>query len=148
MQVVKGDLFKSGERIIAHGCNCVGLMGAGVAAIVRNQHPVAYKRYLAAINAGVFNIGYAQFVLDEDNDRCIYNLATQHQPGKNATEWGVYLSFCNMLEHAKANHVTRIALPKIGSGIGGLDWDKQVIPSILAAKRDTRTTVELVVYEL
>jgi len=148
MQIIKGDLFNSGERVIAHGCNCVGVMGAGVAKIVKANHPIVFEKYQRAIDAKVFNLGYAQFVVDQENDMCVYNLATQRQPGADGSTWGIYLAFCNMFEHAASNNITRIAIPKLGSGIARLDWEKQVVPQILAAKRDTRTTVEVVVYEL
>lgn len=143
----KGDLFASGERVIAHGCNCMGVMGAGVAKVVATKYPLAKRKYKAAVSAGVFNLGYAQFVLDEENDICIYNLATQKQPGKNATKWGVYLAFSNMYEHAAANNVTRIAIPKIGSGIGGMDWD-DVVEMINLAWLGSKYEIQIVVYEL
>jgi len=143
----QGDLFSSGERVIAHGCNCVGVMGKGVAKLVATKYPLAKKKYQAAIKAKVFNLGYAQFVLDEENDICIYNLGTQKQPGPDATKWGIFLAFCNMYEHAHANNITRIAIPKIGSGIGGLDWD-DVLEMINLAWLGSKYDIQIVVYEL
>lgn len=143
----KGDLFTSGERVIAHGCNCIGVMGAGVAKIVANKYPLAKRKYKAAVNAKVFNLGYAQFVLDEENDICIYNLATQKQPGANASKWGIFLAFSNMFEHANANNITRIAIPKIGSGIGGMKWD-DVVEMINLAWLGAKYEIQIVVYEL
>lgn len=143
----KGDLFTSGERVIAHGCNCVGVMGKGVAKIVATKFPLVKKKYKTAVNAGVFNLGYAQFVLDEENDICVYNLATQKQPGANASKWGVFLAFANMFEHAAANNITRIAIPKIGTGIGGMQWD-DVLDAIDMARLGGRYPITIAVYEL
>ena len=147
---VQGDLFNSGERVIAHGCNTVGVMGAGVAKIVRSKSEQAYKRYKAVCDARVFHLGYAQFVTDEEIDLCIYNLATQIAPGPDATSWGIFLSFCNMLEHAKSIGIKRIAIPRIGSGIGGLDWMTECLPAITDAivQTDSDGKVEIVEYHL
>lgn len=144
-----GDLFDPKNKVIAHGCNCIGVMGAGVAKLVKEKHPIAFDKYKRAIDARVFNIGYAQFVVDEENDRAIYNLATQRNMGDDATLWGCYLSFCNMLEHAKGNNVTKIHVPQIGAGIGGLEWDNvQVMLNLALEETGTQQTVEVTVVVL
>ena len=120
----QGDLFDSRNKVIGQGCNCVGLMGAGVAKIVRDRHPIAFEKYKRAIEAGVYVPGYAQFVIDHENDRCIYNLATQNQPGADAQLNWIFLAVANMFSHAMANGISHIAIPRIGSGIGGLRWEE------------------------
>ena len=142
-----GDIFASGERVIAHGCNCVGVMGKGFAKEIATRHPVAKRKYLLAVKAGVFNLGYAQYVVDDKSDMCIYNLATQKQPGANGSLWGVFLAFSNLFEHAAANNISRIALPKIGTGIAGLAWG-DVLDKIDLARMGSRYPIHLAVYEL
>lgn len=144
----RGDLFASDERVIAHGCNCQGVMGAGVALIVAQRYPIVKKKYKAAVNAGVFNLGYAQFVLDEENDRGVYNLATQKQAGPNGSRWGVFIAFANMFEHAAANNIVRIGMPRIGCGIAKLDWDNDVLPMIELARDGSKYPIHLAVYDL
>lgn len=46
MNVVEMDLFDVTEGIIAHQVNCQGVMGSGVAAIVRKKYPRAYEEYV------------------------------------------------------------------------------------------------------
>lgn len=46
MQVIEQDLFDVTEGIIAHQVNCQGVMGSGVAAIVRKKYPEAYEAYV------------------------------------------------------------------------------------------------------
>ena len=41
----EGDLFESSYKILIHGCNDRGVMGSGVALIVREKYPKAYKTY-------------------------------------------------------------------------------------------------------
>jgi O-acetyl-ADP-ribose deacetylase (regulator of RNase III) len=46
MQVIEQDLFDVTGGIIAHQVNCQGVMGSGVAAIVRRKYPQAYDSYV------------------------------------------------------------------------------------------------------
>ena len=47
-KIINGDLFANVDRgLIVHGCNAQGVMGSGVAAIVRGRWPEAYDRYIA-----------------------------------------------------------------------------------------------------
>lgn len=39
-----GDLLAQ-RGILVHGCNCMGVMGAGVADLIRRKYPAAYKAY-------------------------------------------------------------------------------------------------------
>jgi O-acetyl-ADP-ribose deacetylase (regulator of RNase III) len=41
----KGDLFDAPEKVILHGCNAQGVMGAGVALGVRTRYPDAFREY-------------------------------------------------------------------------------------------------------
>jgi O-acetyl-ADP-ribose deacetylase (regulator of RNase III) len=123
-------------------------MGLGVAKEVATRYPTVKKKYKAACNAGVFNLGYAQFVLDEENDQAVYNLATQKQAGPNGSRWGVFLAFANMFEHAAANNIVRIAIPRIGCGIAKLDWNEDVLPMIELARDGSKYPIHIAVYDL
>lgn len=47
MQEHKGNLLEGVKRgIIVHGCNCLGVMGAGFAAAVRNMYPDVEHAYV------------------------------------------------------------------------------------------------------
>lgn len=45
MNVVNGDLLSVTRGIIVHGCNCQGVMGAGLAWSIRNKWPSVYAAY-------------------------------------------------------------------------------------------------------
>lgn len=145
---VKGDLFAANERAIAHGCNCHGVMGAGVAKIVREKYHTAFLYYRQAVSQGWFYPGVAQPCrVDHDNGEVttVYNLATQNAPGANAKYHFVEQAMRNMKEHMFFVGNKRIAMPKIGAGIGGLDWNRveTIIDGVFA-----RDTFDVVVYSL
>jgi O-acetyl-ADP-ribose deacetylase (regulator of RNase III) len=52
-----GDLLKSGEPVIAHGCNTHGVMGAGIAKQVAFMYPDAYQQYRKACHNRSFRVG-------------------------------------------------------------------------------------------
>lgn len=148
-----GDLMEADEIALAHGCNAQGLMGAGVAKLVRAKYPNVYAEYLRACMSGSFQVGTAQAVpvdpTESNGIRLVYNLGTQHYPGADATAWGVFLSFSNLAEHAVRNGINTIAAPRIAAGIGGLSFDKDVVPAIEEAlDRSNHPNLEIVVYDL
>ncbi|MBP3732218.1 MAG: macro domain-containing protein [Bacilli bacterium] len=44
-----GDVFSSGAQVIVHQVNCMGVMGSGVARIVREKYPEVYLEYKKAV---------------------------------------------------------------------------------------------------
>lgn len=148
-----GDLLEAPEIAICHGANCQGLMGAGVALLVRNKYPAVCSAYIKACMAGSFQVGTAQPVWADPQesgaDRLVYNLGTQHFPGADATSWGVFLSFANLAENALRQGINTVAAPRIAAGIGGLDWDTDVVPAITEAlDRSNHPNLHIVVYDL
>lgn len=45
IEQVKGDLLSLSEGILVHGCNTLGVMGAGFARQLRDRYPDAYRGY-------------------------------------------------------------------------------------------------------
>lgn len=146
---VVGDLLTSQEPDIAHGCNTQGLMGAGIAGVIAKQYPHVLEHYFAKCKRGEFHLGSALPIIVQENHayRTVWNLGTQVKPGREATIWGVMLSFGNMLEQMKAWNVNRVAIPRIGTGIGGLKWEavEQTIAGVL---KFVGAPIEIVVYTL
>ena len=124
MREIEGDLLHVARRgeAIGHGCNCEGVMG-GLAAHVESHWPALAADYRAACRAGTFTLGGVLPWLDDASGVWIYNLATQQQPGADARLDAIDSSVRAAIEHARANDVATIYLPRIGAGIGGLRWE-------------------------
>lgn len=123
---VVGDLLKSDEQFIAQGCNTKGAMGAGIAGSIARLYPEVERVYAAHCRTRDFIVGTCQAVTVDDVTvvrRTVFNLGTQRLPGADATYWGVMLSFGNLFEYCVAHGITRVGIPRIGCGIGGLDWN-------------------------
>ena len=119
------DIFDiKGVTSYAHGCNCLGSMGRGVAVQFRNKFPQMYVEYHRMCRNKLFHPGD---VYDYDyGDGHIYNMATQYDycpPGELAKLEYIEVATRKMMKLATAAGVKSIALPTIGAGLGGLKWD-------------------------
>lgn len=45
MKIVEGDILSLQSGILVHGCNCLGVMGAGIARLIKEKWPGVYKAY-------------------------------------------------------------------------------------------------------
>ena len=119
----KGDIFKiPGVYSYAHGCNCAGAMGKGIALQFKNRFPLMYKKYKSLCIKGDFMPGDVYDYSYELGH--IYNLATQKSWRSKAQMEYIKSSLNKMMELAIYNKTTTIALPAIGAGLGGLDWNE------------------------
>jgi O-acetyl-ADP-ribose deacetylase (regulator of RNase III) len=137
---VKGDLFHTdGIRAYAHGCNCAGAMDAGVAIAFKKRWPRMFDDYAARCADRRFHLGDV-FVWSE-GDEVVYNLAIQEHWKKKAKLAALTRALRKTVELAK---VAGLGIPRLGTGLGGLDWPrvKKVLGEIGA-----ETTVSLVVFE-
>ena len=138
-----GDLFDhDGLDGLAHGCNCAGAMGAGIAVAFRDRYPAMFHEYKARCADGRFTLGDV-FVWTE-GARTIFNLGTQRTWRTRAELGAIERSVATMIAAAEERGVRRIGLPRIGAGLGGLSW-----PSVraLLERSGSATAVELVVFE-
>ena len=145
---VSGDLFANAykARAFAHGCNCQGSMGSGIAKGFRQRYPAMYEQYRARCKAEPrqFNLGDAWLWKDRRRP-WVFNLGTQEGYWHaRASYEAVEQSLRRMRELADAEGLRSIAIPRIGVGYGGLSW-KKVRPIIERVFGDWTGT--LIVYE-
>lgn len=120
--IEKGDIFAIKDVYnYAHGCNCAGAMGKGIVLQFRKKFPEMYLIYKTMCKEGKFNPGD---IFDYDyGEGHIYNLGTQKTWKTAAKIEYIQESLFKMLEIASLNKIETIALPAIGAGLGGLEWN-------------------------
>ncbi|WP_289059307.1 macro domain-containing protein [uncultured Bacteroides sp.] len=142
--IKNGNIFTiDGTNSYAHGCNCAGAMGKSIALQFRSKYPDMYKQYKKLCIDGQFILGDV-FEYRSGNER-IYNLGTQKTWRTHADLVAIKKAIGKMLILASQSNVKSIALPKIGAGLGGLNWDdvKSAIEEVAASFPD----IELVIVE-
>lgn len=134
---VEGDLFSAPENYsLAH---CVGAdfaMGAGIAVKFRQTFGKVDELLAQKITSG----GVAVL---KDKNRFIYYLVTKPASYGSPTYDSLRSSLSQMKIHMKKNNVNKLAIPRIGCGIDGLEWDK-VSAELNAVFGDE--DIEIVVY--
>ena len=141
LEHVTGDLFDLALPALAQGCNCSGSMGGGIAVSFRAVDERMCREYAARCRDGTFRLGDVMPWELEDG-RVVYNLATQQRPGRDARLDAIATSVAAMLIDAEARGLDRVGVPRLGAGIGGLDWPE--VESVLA-DADAAAVVTLVV---
>jgi O-acetyl-ADP-ribose deacetylase (regulator of RNase III) len=138
VEYVSGDLFANAHsaQALAHGCNCQGSMGAGIAVGFRERYPAMFEAYRARCKAKPrqFNPGDA-WLWKADTQPWVFNLATQEGYWRSrATYEAVESALGSMRSQADAEGLRSIALPRIGVGMGGLSWKtvKAIIDRVFA----------------
>ena len=100
--------------------------GAGIAVGFRERYPAMYERYRAMCKATPreFNLGDA-WLWKAEAGPWVFNLATQENYWRSrATYEAVEAALSRMKEVADAEGVTSIAMPRVGTGMGGLSCAK------------------------
>jgi O-acetyl-ADP-ribose deacetylase (regulator of RNase III) len=128
IESVTGDLFvnRFEAQALAHGCNCQGSMGAGIATGFRDRYPRMYEEYRSLCKAEPrrFNLGDA-WLWKEEGKPWVFNLATQERIWRaRASYEAIETALRSMREQADQERITTIAIPRIGTGYGGLSWKK------------------------
>lgn len=120
--IERGDIFSiPNVTSYAHGCNCAGAMGKGIALQFREKFPAMYTEYRELCANGTFRVGD---VFDYDYGQGhVYNLGTQVTWRTKAKLEYIKSAVEKMMTLAEASGIRRIALPAIGAGLGGLRWD-------------------------
>jgi O-acetyl-ADP-ribose deacetylase (regulator of RNase III) len=140
---VSGDLFGAPDLpALAHGCNCAGAMGKGIATEFRKRFPEMYAAYKRQCKEGRFGLG--DVFLWRQGSLTIFNLGTQKTWRTKAELHDVEKALREMIRLAEHEGVARIGLPRIGAGLGGLRWNT-VRAKLVEIGAPTR--VELIVFE-
>jgi len=142
-----GDILKADAEALVNTVNCVGVMGRGIALQFRQQFPANYNAYAAAcerkdVQPGrmfVFETGELAF------PRYIINFPTKrHWRGKSRIE-DIRSGLVALADEIRVRGIRSIAIPPLGSGLGGLSWGevKPLIAKALAVLPD----VDVLVFE-
>lgn len=122
--VKSGNLFDNVETgFIVHGCNAQGVMGSGVAAIIRKQYPIAYQAYMQQAPYYILGEVIPAIV---DTNLVIVNAITQEYYGTDrvhADYKAIAQAFIGTKHLAASDLIesTDIHFPMIGGGLAGGD---------------------------
>ena len=142
IQVIEKDLltvtpeFANGDVIIAHQVNCQGVMGSGVAAVIKSTFPRVYEEYAqlcaTSKDSGLDLMGRVQVVNTSEPGKSnlyVANVFAQLGFGREKMQteyWAVadaMTSLSDTFEHSWKTPPTLYVPYMMGSDRGGADWD-------------------------
>jgi O-acetyl-ADP-ribose deacetylase (regulator of RNase III) len=135
----KGNLFESSADAFAHGCNTQGKMGAGIAKDFQSRFPEMYQDYLQRCKVGNLHPGTGYLFQNEQKPHII-NLITQSDGPAQIPYVDTAFAWLS-----KVKEVSSVAIPKIASGLGSLDWN---IVQLLLEKNLGTSELDVMVYTL
>ncbi len=147
IRFTRGDILGVDTEALVNSVNCVGIMGRGIALQFKQAFPANFKAYEIACKRGDVQPG-RMFVYDSGEltwPRYIINFPTKrHWRGKSRIE-DIQTGLKALVSEIRQRGIRSIALPPLGSGLGGLDWNeiRLLIEQALAALPD----VEMLVFE-
>jgi O-acetyl-ADP-ribose deacetylase (regulator of RNase III) len=129
-----GDILEADAEALVNTVNCVGIMGRGIALEFKQAFPENFKAYQAACAREQVQPG-RMFVFETGllgNPKYIINFPTKrHWRGKSRIE-DIDAGLKALVDEIRRRGIRSIAVPPLGSGLGGLDWT-EVRPLIEAA---------------
>ena len=147
MEFKTGDIFKTDAEALVNSVNCVGVMGRGIALQFKNLYPANFKSYATACKRDEVKPG-RMFVFETGqitNPRYIVNFPTKrHWRGKSRVE-DIESGLQALVHEVKERGIRSIAIPPLGSDLGGLNW-RDVRPLIEAAMQGL-DDVQVIVFE-
>lgn len=123
------DLLNEKTGLLIHGCNCQGGFGSGIAGQIRKRIPVIYENY-SKLNFGKHLLGGVQFIVLNELLH-FANTFTQEffgGDGKKYASVHAIESVLNICAKYCIDNNLILKSPKIGCGLGGLDWEAEVKP--------------------
>jgi O-acetyl-ADP-ribose deacetylase (regulator of RNase III) len=140
-----GDLFSTESKALAHGCNCQGVMGAGIAVKFKERYPQMFEHYRQGCVMMRYQPGDVMVYHHNPTGVYVFNLMTQPKPGRTAKLEYIRSALKKALWRCEQDKLPALAMPRIGAGLGGLEWEKvqEVIEEL-----GKETPVTILVYSL
>lgn len=142
-----GNILREDVEALVNTVNCVGIMGRGIALQFKNAFPDNFKVYAAACKKNEVQPG-RMFIHKRTqlfNPSFIINFPTKrHWRGRSRIE-DIEAGLAALVETVQELNIRSIAIPPLGSGLGGLNWN-DIKPRIEAAMQ-LLPDVRVVIFE-
>lgn len=125
MKETHGDLLEADVEVLVNAVNCVEVMGKGIALQFKQKFPADYfKTYKNACRNGDLRIGKVQVYSlgSEIIPRFIINFPTKNHWREKSRIEDIESGLQSLAEAINFYEIKSIAMPALGCGLGGLDY--------------------------
>ncbi len=116
-----GDIFKSSAQTLVNTVNCVGVMGKGIALGFRQRFPEMHREYVSLCERGDVRLG-RPYLWKAAVPPWILNFPTKDHWRQDSSLEAIVAGLEYLEEHYREWGIASLAVPPLGSGLGGLDW--------------------------
>ena len=124
IRLTTGNILAEDAEALVNTVNCVGVMGRGIALQFKKAFPENFRAYAEACRCGEVRPG-RMFVFETGqlaNPRYIINFPTKRHWRGNSRIEDVEAGLADLIREIRARGIRSIAVPPLGSGLGGLEW--------------------------
>lgn len=125
------DIFESGAVALCNPVNLSSVMGAGLALQFKNRWPGCFEDYKEAIQLGWLRQGTIWRYYTREH-RVIVHCPTKRHWQDPSPPQLVRDTIVALGRYCRITAVPRIAVPKLGCGLGGMLWE-EVLPLLLTS---------------
>lgn len=142
-----GDILQEDTEALVNTVNCVGVMGRGIALQFKDAFPDNFKAYAKACRMEEVQPG-RMFVFETGqltNPIYIINFPTKrHWRGESRLE-DIEAGLKALVQTLNQLNIHSIAIPPLGSGLGGLEW--AVVKPLIESTLKPLSDIQIIVYE-
>jgi Predicted phosphatase homologous to the C-terminal domain of histone macroH2A1 len=142
--ISNGDIFKSQCEALVNPVNTKGVMGKGLALAFKNKYPAHFENYQRACQSGEMTTEKV-LAYQEINGPMIICLATKADWRDSSKIEYVSAGLDDLANQIKALGIRSVAIPKLGCGLGGLDWNK--VRPLIVEKMSSIDSINVKIYE-
>ena len=132
--ITNGDILKANVEALVCPVNCVGVMGKGLALQFKREFPDNYMEYASACSIGEIAPGRV-FIHSRRATKPPYfiiNFPTKRHWRDLSRLEDIEMGLEALIAAVERLDISSIAVPALGCGLGGLQWDT-VFPLIASA---------------
>jgi len=123
IRLCTGNIFDADVDIRVNTVNCVGAMGAGVALAFKTRYPEMFREYKKACKDGRIQPGKIH-VWKQLDGTWIINFPTKRHWREPSRYEDIKAGLADLRSYLQEQGHISIAIPALGCGHGGLDWDR------------------------
>lgn len=127
IELTKGNLLESPVEALVNTVNTEGIMGKGIALQFKQAYPQVFRAYERACKAGEVSLGRMN-VHDlgglAGGPRWVINFPTKGHWRARSRIADIDTGLLDLVATIRRLEITSIAVPPLGCGSGGLDWDE------------------------
>ena len=116
------DILKAETEAVVIPTNCVGVMGAGLAAGAKNRFAGYYSAYRQDYLNGKLRVGKCMPFRRDGTPRYVISFPSKYHWRDESQLSFISAALADLTKIIRTRAIRSIAIPQVGCGLGGLDW--------------------------